>query len=54
VWRHTEGLDPIVLLREIVGVSNVAWSPDWQQSANRLVDILITGSQSVKVKPTPI
>jgi hypothetical protein len=28
-------------------VSNVASSPDWQQSARRLVDILITGSRPI-------
>src|ERR1700723_773362 len=33
-------LDPIDLLRALIGVSNVASSPDWQQSARRLVDIL--------------
>ena len=38
-------LDPIDLLRALIGVSNVASSPDWQQSAKRLVDILITGSR---------
>ena len=38
-------LDPMDLLRALVGVSNVATSPDWQQSAKRLVDILITGSR---------
>jgi AcrR family transcriptional regulator len=41
-------LDPFDLLRALVGVSNVASSPDWQQSARRLVDILITGSQPAK------
>jgi AcrR family transcriptional regulator len=41
-------LDPIDLLRALIGVSNVASSPDWQQSARRLVDILIAGSQPVK------
>lgn len=38
-------LDPFDLLRALIGVSNVATSPDWQQSAKRLVDILITGSR---------
>jgi AcrR family transcriptional regulator len=38
-------LDPMDLLRALVGVSNVATSPDWQQSAKRLVDILILGSR---------
>jgi hypothetical protein len=41
-------LDPFDLLRALVGVSNVASSPDWQQSARRLVEILITGSRPVK------
>ena len=41
-------LDPLDLLRALIGVSNVASSPDWQQSAKRLVDILITGSRPVK------
>jgi len=38
-------LDPVDLLRALVGVSNVASNPDWQQSARRLVDILIAGSR---------
>ena len=38
-------IDPLDLLRALVGVSNVMSSPDWRQSARRLVDILITGSQ---------
>jgi AcrR family transcriptional regulator len=41
-------LDPLDLLRALIGVANVASSPDWQQSARRLVDILITGSRPVK------
>jgi AcrR family transcriptional regulator len=41
-------LDPIDLLRALVGVANVASSPDWQQSARRLVDILLSGSQAIK------
>jgi AcrR family transcriptional regulator len=41
-------LDPIDLLRALIGVSHVASSPDWQQSAKRLVDILITGSRPAK------
>ena len=41
-------LDPIDLLRAIVGVANVATSPDWQQSARRLVDILIAGARPTK------
>jgi len=41
-------LDPIDLLRALIGVANVATSADWQQSARRLVDILITGSRPVQ------
>jgi AcrR family transcriptional regulator len=38
-------LDPVDLLRALIGVSNVASGPDWVQSARRLVDILILGSR---------
>jgi AcrR family transcriptional regulator len=38
-------LDPLDLLRALIGVSNVASVPDWPQSARRLVDILILGSR---------
>src|SRR6266436_6650414 len=38
-------LKPFDLLRALIGVSNVATGPDWQDSARRLVDILITGSR---------
>lgn len=38
-------LVPFDLLRALIGVANVASAPDWQQSAKRLVDILITGSK---------
>jgi AcrR family transcriptional regulator len=41
-------LDPIDLLRALIGVANVATSPDWQQSARRLVDILVLGSRPIK------
>jgi AcrR family transcriptional regulator len=41
-------LDPVDLLRALVGVANVATSPDWQQSARRLVDILIAGARPSK------
>ena len=41
-------LEPFDLLRALIGVSSVASSPDWQQSAKRLVDILITGSRPTK------
>jgi len=40
-------LDPLDLLRALVGVSNVASGPDWPQSAKRLVHILIAGSRPV-------
>ena len=38
-------IEPFDLLRALIGVSSVLSSPDWQQSAKRLVDILITGSR---------
>jgi AcrR family transcriptional regulator len=41
-------LDPLDLLRALVGVSNVASAPDWRQSARRLVDILLLGSRPPK------
>jgi AcrR family transcriptional regulator len=41
-------LDPIDLLRAIVGVANVSAGPDWQSSARRLVDILIMGARPLK------
>src|SRR6201981_3060904 len=41
-------LEPFDLLRALIGVSNVASGPDWQQSAKRLVDILIIGSRPLK------
>lgn len=41
-------LDPVDLLRALIGVSNVSSAPDWQPSARRLVDILIIGSRPVK------
>ena len=40
-------LDPLDLLRALIGVSNVASGPDWAQSAKRLVDILILGSRPI-------
>lgn len=40
-------LDPLDLLRALVGVSNVASGPNWAQSARRLVEILILGSRPV-------
>jgi AcrR family transcriptional regulator len=41
-------LNPADLIHALVGVSNVAASADWQESARRLVEILIAGS-----RPTP-
>src|SRR6201989_1873668 len=41
-------LEPLDLLRALIGVSNVASGPDWPASARRLVEILIAGS-----RPTP-
>ncbi len=38
-------LDPLDLLRALIGVSNVASVPDWPASARRLVDILLVGSR---------
>jgi len=39
-------VDPVDLLRALVGVAYLESSPDWQQSARRLVDILISGSRA--------
>jgi AcrR family transcriptional regulator len=41
-------LDSSDLLRALIGVALVPSSPDWQQSAKRLVDILIAGSRPAK------
>src|SRR5579872_5208027 len=41
-------LDPMDLLRALIGVANVATTPERQQSARRLVEILITGSRPIK------
>ena len=38
-------LDASDLLRALIGVSYVGFGHDWQQSARRLVDILIAGSR---------
>jgi AcrR family transcriptional regulator len=42
------GLDAYDLLRALIGVSHVGSGADWQQSARRLVDILIAGSRPLK------
>lgn len=44
-------LDPMDLLRALVGVASVAAAPNWEQSAKRLVDILISGSRQVSPSP---
>ena len=41
-------LDADDLLRALICVSHVAFGADWQQSARRLVDILIAGSRPLK------
>lgn len=41
-------LDAYDLLRALIGVSHVGTGADWQQSARRLVDILIAGSRPLK------
>jgi hypothetical protein len=40
-------LDPLDLLRALIGVANVASGPDWRKSSKRLADILITGSRPI-------
>jgi AcrR family transcriptional regulator len=39
-------VEPLDLLRALVGVSNVPMGGDWKQSARRLVEILILGSRA--------
>ena len=39
-------VEPIDLLRALAGVSNYAAGPSWENSAKRLVDILIAGSRT--------
>jgi len=41
-------LEPFDLLRALIGVSHIASGPGWQQSARRLVDILIMGSRPLR------
>jgi len=40
-------IDAVDLLKALVGVAFMSASPDWQQSARRLVDILIAGSRPI-------
>ena len=41
-------LEPFDLLRALIGFSHIATGADWQESAKRLVDILIKGSRPIK------
>lgn len=41
-------LDAVDLLKALVGVAYMSTTPDWQQTARRLVDILISGSRPIK------
>jgi AcrR family transcriptional regulator len=41
-------VEPMDLLRALVGVAYVPSHPEWQQSAKRLVDILIAGSRPIQ------
>jgi AcrR family transcriptional regulator len=41
-------VEPLDLIKALVGVAFMSSSPDWQPSARRLVDILIQGSRPVK------
>jgi len=41
-------IDAVDLLKALVGVAFMSATPDWQQSAKRLVDILISGSRPVR------
>jgi len=40
-------VDPVDLLKALIGVAYMSATPDWQQSARRLVDILISGSRPI-------
>lgn len=39
--------DPTDLIRALVGVFHTAYEPGWEQTARRLVDILINGSRTL-------
>ncbi len=47
-------LDASDLLRALIGVSHVTYGTGWQQSARRLVDILIAGSRQTPMKSRPL
>ena len=42
-------IDPLDLLRALAGVAGISAAPGWEESAKRLVDILIAG---VRISPT--
>ena len=44
--------DPNDFVRALVGIFHTTASPGWEQSARRLVDILIAGSRSTPKQPT--
>lgn len=46
--KMRKDIDAFDLLRALIGVSHVATGPGWQESARRLVDILIAGSRPSK------
>jgi AcrR family transcriptional regulator len=41
-----EDIEPFDLLRALIGLAHVTSDADWQESARRLVDVLIAGSRS--------
>ena len=41
-------IDPLDLLRALAGVAGISSAPGWEESARRLVDILIAG---VRTRP---
>lgn len=43
-----KNIEPMDLLRALAGVAYVPSHPEWQQSAKRLVDILIAGSRPIQ------
>ena len=46
IRKDLDAIDPIAGSHRL---ANMATSPDWQQSARRLVDILVTGSRPFKI-----
>jgi AcrR family transcriptional regulator len=45
--------DPDDLIRALVGIFHTAYEPGWEQTARRLVDILIAGSRPTNQERTP-